>query len=72
MRMTTGLGVPTGLGFAGEPATPITSGHMVGKDTTSRIRNGASQSLTNDGHMAPQPPPAPGSYLDAMTVTVTY
>jgi len=89
--MTTGLGVLTGLAFAGEPATPITSiketvryklhtdsgrmtnwGYMVGKDTVSRIRNGASPFRTNDGHIAPQTTPAPGSYLDAMTVTVTY
>ena len=72
MRMTTGLGVRTGLALAGEPAMPTTSGHMVGKGLVSRIRNGASQFPTNDGHIAPQTAPAPGSYLDAMTVTVTY
>ena len=91
MRMTTGLGLVTGLGFVGEPATPITSisetvryklhtnsghmtnwGHTVGNDTVMRSGETASRSPTSHGQVAPQMTPAPGSYLDAMTVTVTY
>jgi spore coat protein U-like protein len=44
----------------------------VGTDTVSKIGNGASQSRAIRGHVPPQTMPTLGSYLDAMTVTVTY
>jgi len=47
-------------------------GNTVGADTVSKIGNGASQSRTICGHVPPQTTPTLGSYLDAMTVTVTY
>jgi spore coat protein U-like protein len=47
-------------------------GNTVGTDTVGKIGDGASQSRTICGHVPPQTTPTLGSYLDAMTVTVTY
>ena len=51
---------------------PTNRGKTVGADTVSKIGNGASQSRMIYGHVPPQTTPTLGSYLDAMTVTVTY
>jgi len=86
--MTTALRILDELVFVGEPANGGTSigesvqyklhtdsgratdmGRRVGSGAASRIGNGASQSGTIDSHV---PLPTLGSYLDAMTVTVTY
>jgi spore coat protein U-like protein len=88
MRVTTGLSTLDEMVFVGEPTDASTSisesvqyklckdsghatdrGETVGSDVANGIRNGASQSGTVCGHV---PPPTLGSYLDAMTVTVTY
>jgi spore coat protein U-like protein len=47
-------------------------GNAVGTDTLSKIGNGASQSYTIYGRIPPQTTPAPDSYSDTVTVTVTY
>jgi spore coat protein U-like protein len=47
-------------------------GNTIGTDTQAGTGNGAAQSLTVYGRVAPQTTPAPGSYTDTVTVTLTY
>jgi spore coat protein U-like protein len=47
-------------------------GNTVGSDTVSATGNGATQSYTIYGRVPPQTTPAPASYTDTITVTITY
>ena len=47
-------------------------GNTVGSDTVSDTGNGASVNYTVYGRIPPQTTPAPGTYADVVTVTVTY
>ncbi|MDQ7262459.1 spore coat U domain-containing protein [Paracoccus sp. PS-1] len=47
-------------------------GDTVGTDTQAGTGTGAAQSFTIYGRVIPQTTPAPGSYSDNVTVTVTY
>nr|WP_217283651.1 spore coat U domain-containing protein [Aquabacterium terrae] len=47
-------------------------GNTVGTDTVAATGNGASQSYTVYGRVPPQTTPAPATYSDTITVTVTY
>jgi spore coat protein U-like protein len=47
-------------------------GNIVGTDTSHQTGNGASQPFTIYGRIPPQTTPAPDSYSDTVTVTVTY
>lgn len=47
-------------------------GETIGTDTVTGTGNGAAQSFTAYGRVAPQTTPTPGSYTDTITVTVTY
>jgi spore coat protein U-like protein len=47
-------------------------GNTVATGTVGKIGDGTSQFRTICGHVPPQTTPTLGSYLDAMTVTVTY
>lgn len=47
-------------------------GNTVGTDTVAATGNGAGQNYTVYGRVAAQATPAPGSYSDTITVTVTY
>lgn len=47
-------------------------GNTVGTDTVSATGNGASQSYTVYGRVPPQTTPAPATYTDTITITVTY
>jgi len=47
-------------------------GNTVGTDTVAGTGNGAAQSLTVYGRIPTQSTPAPGTYTDTITVTVTY
>ena len=47
-------------------------GNTVSTDTLAGTGNGASQSLTVYGRLFSQTTPAPGTYTDTITVTVTY
>lgn len=47
-------------------------GDTVGTDTVAATGNGAVQTHTIYGRVAPQTTPAPGTYVDTVTVTVTY
>src|SRR4051812_24970323 len=47
-------------------------GNTVGTDTAAATGNGSAQSYTVYGRVPPQAAPAPGTYTDTITVTVTY
>jgi spore coat protein U-like protein len=47
-------------------------GNTVGTDTVAATGNGAAQNYTVYGRIPAQTSPAPGSYTDTITVTVTY
>lgn len=47
-------------------------GNTVGTDTVSATGSGAAQSFTVYGRIPPQSTPAPATYTDTITVTVTY
>jgi spore coat protein U-like protein len=47
-------------------------GNTVGTDTVAATGNGAAQSYTVYGRVPTQAAPAPGTYTDTITVTVTY
>lgn len=47
-------------------------GDTIGTDTVAATGNGASQSYTVFGRVPPQTTPAPATYVDTITVTVTY
>ena len=47
-------------------------GNTVGTDTVAATGNGSGQSYTVYGRVAAQTTPAPGTYSDTVTVTVTY
>jgi spore coat protein U-like protein len=47
-------------------------GNTVGTDTQAATGNGSAQSYTVYGRVPSQAAPAPGTYSDTITVTVTY
>ena len=47
-------------------------GNTVGTDTVSATGNGAAQNYTVYGRIPPQSTPAPATYADTITLTVTY
>ena len=47
-------------------------GNTIGTDTVSSTGTGASQSFTVYGRVPAQTTPAPATYSDTITVTVTY
>jgi spore coat protein U-like protein len=47
-------------------------GNLVGTDTSSKTGDGASHTYTVYGRIPAQTTPAPGTYADLVTVTVTY
>ncbi len=47
-------------------------GTTIGTDTVAGTGSGTAQTLTIYGRVAPQAAPNPGSYTDAVTVTLTY
>jgi spore coat protein U-like protein len=47
-------------------------GNLVGTDTANKTGDGASHAYTIYGRIPPQTTPAPGTYADTVTVTVTY
>lgn len=47
-------------------------GNTIGTDTLAGTGTGTSQTITVYGRVAPQAAPTPGSYTDAVNVTLTY
>jgi spore coat protein U-like protein len=47
-------------------------GNTIGTNTAAGTGTGLSQTLTVYGRVAPQATPAPGTYADTITATLTY
>ena len=72
-RLLAGSGAPTVQYKLYQDAGHTTNwGNTVATDTASKVGNGASQSYTIYGRIPPQTTPAPDTYTDTVTVTVTY
>ena len=70
-KMTSGANAVTYSLYTDAGRTTVW-GNTVGTDTVAATGSGSSQSYTVYGRVAPQATPAPGSYSDTITVTVTY
>lgn len=70
-RMTSG-GATVDYSLYTDAARTTVWGNTVGTDTVAATGNGASQSYTVYGRVPAQTTPAPGTYNDTVTVTVTY
>ena len=70
-KMTSG-GATIGYSLYSNSGRTTNWGNTVGTDTVSATGSGASQSYTVYGRVPPQATPAPATYTDTITVTVTY
>lgn len=71
-RMTSGAGAFITYEVFRDAARTQAWGDTVGSNTVAGTGNGSVQTLTVFGRVPTQPTPAPGSYTDTVTVTVTY
>jgi spore coat protein U-like protein len=70
-KMTSG-GATVNYALYSNAARTTVWGNTVSTDTVAATGNGASQSFTVYGRVPAQTTPAPGTYTDTVTVTVTY
>jgi spore coat protein U-like protein len=70
-KMTSGANTVNYTLYSNSTRTTVW-GNTVGTDTVAATANGAAQSYTVYGRVPPQAAPAPGTYTDTITVTVTY
>jgi spore coat protein U domain-containing protein, fimbrial subunit CupE1/2/3/6 len=71
-RKMTNAGATISYSLYSNSARTTNWGNTVGTDTVAATGNGASQSYTVYGRVPPQTTPAPATYTDTITVTVTY
>ena len=70
-KMTSGAAIVNYSLYSDSGRTTVW-GNTVGTDTVAATGSGASQSYTVYGRVTAQTTPAPGTYTDTITVTVTY
>jgi len=70
-KMTSG-GATVNYTLYSEPTRTTVWGETIATDTVNATGNGAQQAYTVYGRVPPQTTPAPGTYTDTITVTVTY
>src|SRR3954463_8918806 len=70
-KMTSGANIVNYTLYSNSTRTTVW-GNTVGTDTAAATGNGSAQSYTVYARVPPQAPPAPGTYTDTITVTVTY
>ncbi len=70
-KMTSG-GATVNYSLYSDSAHTTVWGTTVGTDTVAATGNGTGQGYTVYGRVPPQTTPAPGTYSDTVTVTVTY
>jgi spore coat protein U-like protein len=70
-KMTSG-GATVNYSLFSDAARTVNWGNTVGTDTVASTGTGAAQSFTVFGRVPPQSTPAPGTYTDTITVTVTF
>jgi spore coat protein U-like protein len=71
-KMTGSGGGTVGYSLYRDAARSLVWGETVGTDTIAAVGTGATQSETVFGRVPAQSTPAPDTYLDSITVTVTY
>jgi spore coat protein U-like protein len=71
-RKLTGGGATINYRLYSEPTRSTVWGNTVATDTVSATGNGAAQSYTVYGRIPAQTTPAPATYSDTITITVTY
>lgn len=71
-KMASGSGATINYEIFRDSARTLVWGDTVNSNTQSGTGSGAVQTLTVYGRVPVQPTPAPGSYSDTITVTVTY
>jgi spore coat protein U-like protein len=71
-RKMTSAGVTISYAMYSNAGRTTNWGNTVGTDTVAGTGNGAAQSYTVYGRVPVQSTPAPGTYTDTITVTVTY
>ena len=70
-KMTSG-GATVSYSLYSDSARTTVWGTTIGTDTVAATGNGTGQNYTVYGRVPPQTTPAPGTYTDTITVTVTY
>lgn len=70
-RMTSGSDIVTYQMFS-NPARTVNWGNAVGSDTVAGTGTGAPQAFTIYGRVPSQATPAPATYTDTVTITVTF
>jgi spore coat protein U-like protein len=70
-KMTSG-GATVSYSLYSDSAHTTVWGTTIGTDTVAATASGSGQSYTVYGRVPPQSTPAPGTYSDTVTVTVTY
>jgi len=70
-KMTSG-GATVSYSLYSDSAHTTVWGATIGTDTVAATGNGTGQNYTIYGRVPPQTTPAPGTYSDTITVTVTY
>jgi spore coat protein U-like protein len=71
-KMTGSGGGTVGYSLYRDSARSLVWGETIGTDTFAGVGTGAAQSETVFGRVPAQSTPAPDTYLDSITVTVTY
>lgn len=71
-RQMSAAGSTINYSLSTDAARTINWGETIGTDTVAGLGNGAVQSYTVYGRVPPQTTPAPGTYTDTVTVTITY
>ena len=70
-KMTSG-GATVSYSLYSDSAHATVWGNTIGTDAVAGTGNGTGQNYTVYGRVPPQTTPAPGTYTDTITVTVTY
>ena len=71
-KMTSGAAATINYSLYTDAGRTTVWGNTVGTNTVSSSGTGMSQTFTVYGRVPPQTTPAPGTYTDTITVTVTY
>lgn len=72
LRRMTGGSDTIGYQMFSDPSRTVNWGDDVGVDTVAGVGTGSAQSLTIYGRVVPQATPEPDTYIDTVTIEVTY
>lgn len=72
LRRMTGGSDTIGYQMFSDPSRSVNWGDNIGVDTVAGLGTGSAQSLTIYGRVMPQATPEPDTYIDTVTIEVTY